>query len=152
MLRPITAQRGRNLNMQLSEGKGTLTHTVCDCELAQGYALHRAEGCSLHRVGLWVEWGTAVSFSAQGPPLYSPPFHHGPHLHALSVLAIQRPKFNCCVQYLGVLTSAEWTVWQTLTPGNWPAVMTELMWFSTCHIYMGISEWKWHCELCSIFI
>lgn len=38
-LKSKTAQRWRNLNIQLSEGKGTLTHTVSDCELARGCSL-----------------------------------------------------------------------------------------------------------------
>lgn len=117
-LQSKVVQRERNLSVQLSERKGTLTHTVSDCELAQGCALHRAglwaQGCTLHRAELWAERNTAVPFNAQPPPLYSPPFHHGSHLHALSV-----PKSNSCIQHLKYLTSAKGTVWQILAWRNW---------------------------------
>lgn len=113
----------RNLNVQLSERKGTLTHTVSDCELAQGCTLHRAglwaEGCTLHRVELWAQRDTAVSFRAQPPPLYSPPFHQGSHLHALSVPALRCPKSNSCILHLRSLTSAKGTVSQILASENW---------------------------------
>lgn len=63
-LQSKVVQRERNLSVQLSERKGTLTHTVSDCELAQGCALHRvglwAQGCTLHRAELWAERHSCV--------------------------------------------------------------------------------------------
>lgn len=133
-----TAQRRRNLNMQLSEGKGTLTHTVSDCELAQGYTtqsealswrLHSPQSGPLSRMGhSCVLQCTAASslqptFSSWTPSacLIRPG-------SSMPQVQLQCPTFRF---------PNKWTVWQIHTPGNSSSAVTDLKWFSSCHIYMG---------------
>lgn len=156
-LQPKVAQRKRNLNTQLSEGKGTLTHTVSDCELAQG--------CTLTEQGF--ELKTAHSergFESNGAQL-CPSEHIGllltAHLFILSPMCrpyqchYSHPKSNhWSVSDISVLQKVE--KWQS---DRWQqqkidlqTIMTTLLWGYTCHVYMwGTTEWKWHVELCSIF-
>lgn len=156
-LQPKVAQRKRNLNTQLSEGKGTLTHTVSDCELAQG--------CTLTEQGF--ELKTAHSeqgFESNGAQL-CPSEHIGllltAHLFILSPMC--RP-YQC--QYIVTpspttevcLTFKLFKKWRSdsLTDDNNRELIYKQLWPHSCdftrHVYMwGTTEWKWHVELCSIF-